>query len=507
MNLAYSTIYYIKGEEGGIIARNDKDTELVLGIIATVGTDTTDVIEILCQQLKFFRYDTKEIRVSKEIISRFETETPVFENEYERVSHYMDLGNEIRKRANDSSILMKGVARSLYLARNRDSEGRSQPKTRQAYIINSLKNPEEVEFMRDTYGDAFHLIGITSDYDRRVRTLVERNGLTEGQAEKLLARDEDEDVAQGQHTRDAFQHSDYFIQVTADRDKTYNAISRLIDLLFGDPFISPNFEEYAMFMAYATSLRSADLSRQVGAVVAKEQEILSMGVNDCPRAGGGLYWPVEREHGKYEDELDGRDYMLGYDSNKREQERIIESVLKVLGRRNTAENIAKIKKAGIGDLTEYGRVVHAEMEALLSCARNNVSCRGAELFVTTFPCHNCAKHIIASGIKRVVYIEPYPKSKAFDFYPAEISNGLSGSDGKVVFEPFVGVGPQKFVDLFSVSSTKWYERKRKAADKLHKAQWKREEAELRNPISLINYLDAEANALMAFEEETVAFNS
>ena len=232
-----------------------------------------------------------------------------------------------------------------------------------------------------------------------------------------------------------------------------------------------------------------------------------MGVNDCPRAGGGLYWPVEREHGKYEDELDGRDYMLGYDSNKREQERIIESVLKVLGRRNTAENIAKIKKAGIGDLTEYGRVVHAEMEALLSCARNNVSCRGAELFVTTFPCHNCAKHIIASGIKRVVYIEPYPKSKAFDFYPAEISNGLSGSDRKVVFEPFVGVGPQKFVDLFSVSSTKWYERKRKAADKLHKAQWKREEAELRNPISLINYLDAEANALMAFEEETIAFNS
>ncbi|MDN3612645.1 hypothetical protein QWZ16_23945 [Vibrio ostreicida] len=29
--------------------------------------------------------------------------------------------------------------------------------------------------------------------------------------------------------------------------------------------------------------------------------------------------------------------------------------------------------------------------------------------VRLFPCHNCAKHIVASGIKRVVYVEPYPK--------------------------------------------------------------------------------------------------
>ena len=44
---------------------------------------------------------------------------------------------------------------------------------------------------------------------------------------------------------------------------------------------------------------------------------------------------------------------------------------------------------------------HAEMEALLSCARSGVSTRGATLYSTTFPCHNCAKHIIAAGVARV----------------------------------------------------------------------------------------------------------
>jgi len=358
--------------------------------------------------------------------------------------------------------------------------------------------------MRDTYGEGFHLIGITSSHERRIKYLTKRKGLTQEQAKLLLDRDANEDLKQGQHTQDAFQHADYFINITEDIDYTYNSVSRLIDLLFGDPFISPSFDEYAMFMAYASSLRSADLSRQIGAVIAKDDEILASGANDCPKAGGGLYWPVLKDHGKYEDEPNGRDYMFkeGYDSNKIEQIKIIDSILKSFGLEATEENINKVQNAGIGDLTEYGRVVHGEMEALLTCARNNISCRGATLYVTTFPCHNCAKHIIAAGIKRVVYIEPYPKSKAVQFYPNEITDDRT-DEIKVVFEPFTGVGPQRFVDLFSVSSARWYARKRKNKQG-YKLSWKRDEAELRNPLLLINYLDAEKLALIVFEDETVA---
>ena len=470
-------------------------------MITTVGTDIDPIIKDITDQLKFFNYEVEIVSVSKDIISQFETQEPSFASEFERVSHYMDLGNEIRNQSKDASILMKGVSRFLYQKRTKDDKGNVTPRKRTAYIIKSLKHPEEVEFMRDTYGYGFHLVGVTSNYSRRIKYLIERKGLSEEQAVELLNRDENEEIKQGQHTQDAFQLSDYFINLTEDSDQTYNSVERLIDLLFGNPFLSPNFDEYAMFMAYASSLRSADLSRQVGAVICNNNEILSMGANDCPKYGGGLYWPILGDHGKYYDLANGRDYMLGYDSNKIEQNHIIEKLLKSFELEVNEENIKIIKNAGIGDLTEYGRVVHGEMEALLSCSRNNISCRGATLYVTTFPCHNCAKHIIAAGIKRVVYIEPYPKSKAFSFYKAEISDHKE--DDKVLFEPFTGVGPRRFNDLFSVSSTRWYARKRK--DKTgKKIEWKREYAELRNPILPFNYLDAEESALIAFEDVSVS---
>ena len=43
------------------------------------------------------------------------------------------------------------------------------------------------------------------------------------------------------------------------------------------------------------------------------------------------------------------------------------------------------------------------------------------MYVTTFPCHNCAKHIIAAGLERVVYLEPYPKSRAKTLYDEDIT--------------------------------------------------------------------------------------
>lgn len=482
--------------------RHVTDSEVIIGLISAVGTDVDEVIRGIKDQLSFFEYNTEVISVSGAIISQFEQDDKQhFPSEFERISHYMDLGNEIRKETKDNSILMKGVARELYLKRTSD-DGEPKPRPRTAYIIKSLKHPDEVAFMRETYGDGFHLIGVTSSYSRRLKTLMERKGLPKEKAEELLNRDANEDMKQGQHTRDAFQHADYFICTTEDADQTYNAVERLIDLLFGNPFITPNFDEYAMFMAYAASLRSADLSRQIGAVITKDHEILSMGANDCPRAGGGLYWPQLKDHGKYEDEANGRDYMCGYDSNKNEQQKIIKSLLDAFEITYNDENVERAKAAGIGDLTEYGRVVHGEMEALLSCARNNISCRNATLYATTFPCHNCAKHIIAAGIKRVVYIEPYPKSKAFEFYTVEISDSIY-DDKKVVFEPFTGVGPQRYNDLFAMNSTRWYAKKRKNKDGT-KLEWKREKAELRNPLTIFNYLDAEKNAVMTFEDTTMA---
>ena len=131
-------------------------------------------------------------------------------------------------------------------------------------------------------------------------------------------------------------------------------------------------------------------------------------------------------------------------------------------------------------ITEFGRSVHAEMEALLACARSGRSARDATLYTTTFPCHNCTRHLIAAGISKVIYIEPYAKSKASDLHPDEISVDWE-EEGKLPFLPFVGVGPRRYFDLFSLTLSTGYPVERKVHGKL--IPWSRGTAAVRFRLS------------------------
>ena len=76
-----------------------------------------------------------------------------------------------------------------------------------------------------------------------------------------------------------------------DPAKASETIQRFIKAFFGDTKASPNKDEYGLYIAAAAALRSADLSRQVGAAIfSKEGEIISIGCNEVPKAGGGTYW-------------------------------------------------------------------------------------------------------------------------------------------------------------------------------------------------------------------------
>jgi cytidine deaminase len=87
------------------------------------------------------------------------------------------------------------------------------------------------------------------------------------------------------------------------------------------------------------------------------------------------------------------------------------------------------------------------MNAICDAARLGRSVKGGVLYCTTFPCHNCTKHILAAGIRRVVYIEPYPKSRAKALHADEIEvEGESAS--RVVFTPFLGLSPYRYRDIF-----------------------------------------------------------
>jgi cytidine deaminase len=127
-----------------------------------------------------------------------------------------------------------------------------------------------------------------------------------------------------------------------------------------------------------------------------------------------------------------------------------------------------MKGSHLANSIEYFRAVHAEMAAIVDAARRGVSVKDAILYCTTFPCHDCAKHIVAAGIQKVVYVEPYPKSLAPELYLDSIvvdqprskeTTETTSSPGYVSFESFVGIAPRQYMDLFTMG-----ERKTKAGD-------------------------------------------
>jgi Cytidine and deoxycytidylate deaminase zinc-binding region len=150
------------------------------------------------------------------------------------------------------------------------------------------------------------------------------------------------------------------------------------------------------------------------------------------------------------------------------------------------------------DITEFGRAVHAEMDALISSARNGVSPARSTLYATTFPCHNCTRHIIAAGLTRVVYIEPYAKSLASSLHDDAIRvedsvvkpGGKKKKDRRVPFEPFIGVGPRRFFDLFSIMHGAGYRIERKVSGKTR--EWDPgKDAKPRIPMAPSTYLQRE----------------
>jgi hypothetical protein len=95
------------------------------------------------------------------------------------------------------------------------------------------------------------------------------------------------------------------------------------------------------------------------------------------------------------------------------------------------------------------------MAALIDAARRGASVDRCTLYATTFPCHHCARHVVAAGIRRVVYVAPYAKSRAADLHADAIVHGDAAmQDGRVPFQAFVGVGPLRYLDWFEHTTRK-----------------------------------------------------
>ena len=121
-----------------------------------------------------------------------------------------------------------------------------------------------------------------------------------------------------------------------------------------------SWDEYFMGVAMLAALRSKDPNTQVGAcIVSPDNIIISTGYNGLPNGCSDDIYPWDRE----------------------------------------------------GEETKYPFVVHAELNAILNA--NGRDLRGSRLYVALFPCNECAKAIIQSGVKEVLYLsDKYADSPA-----------------------------------------------------------------------------------------------
>lgn len=445
--------------------------ELFIGVIAAIGTDTRPVLECLKEALARVRYRCHEIEMLSLLAPYDEGggvsgASAAFEAPKDE-ERWIDGGRRFRAR-----IGSKGALASLAMkAIEEERERRPKSEVRVATLVRVLKTPEEVAAFREVYGKSFIAIGAYSSKEERRHGLcgslqaVGRSAEEAAdEADALLAGEEGEpDRTYGQNLEATFPLADFFVEV--QEEALSKQVQRIIELIFGNLFHAPTRDEYGMFHAVSAGVRSSSLARQVGAAICTaEGEMIALGCNDVPKAGGGLYWEG--------DEGDSRDHLRGYDFNDQMKTLFIRDILGRLQESGWLQGAYEgldeqalfdkamapeysLRQSELMKVIEYGRSVHAEMAALMDAAKRGIAVEGCTLYTTTFPCHNCAKHILASGLKRVVYVEPYPKSFTRRLYADSIwvegeENAPVTAEGRPVrFEPFVGISFRQYFSLFS----------------------------------------------------------
>src|ERR1035441_3927892 len=459
------------------------ETELFIALVAAVGTDVGMISDEVSIELAEYAYEVHSLRLSEYLAEEVgeDFKTKKFD---EQLSDAMLAGDKLRAAWNRSDALALHAISDIVATREKLSPpvvGDAQPEylDRHAFVLRSLKTPDELETLRAIYGPRLIVIAAYSPKDQRLEHLAMQIETSRGtkdrstwvhQPEELIDRDEKEERARGQDVSGTFHRADFFIRGWS-REVAREDIQRTMEILFGSPFRTPTREEQGQFLAAGAALRSSEYSRQVGAaIVTPEGSIVAVGCNEVPKALGGSHWE--------EDGVGNRDFEVGeIDTNRKHldalaqqlSERVdarIDELAETLGRDDlqALEPLQALRaqllealpdelwEGGVKDLTEFGRAGHAEMNAILDAALRGVAVAGATLHSTTFPCHNCARHLIGAGIARVVFVEPYTKSRAEQLHADSATIAQFERDpSKVAFEPFVGVAPRRYLEMFDAA--------------------------------------------------------
>ena len=457
--------------------------EIIIGLAGPAGTDLQSLASEVADIIRPYGYRSFQIRVSSLIqaICSKSVSDEIERSKFDRrVELLMAAADFLRRKAKSGAATVPLITTEIRSLRQNflKSEGCDRDYEdlelyNHCYILNSLKHPDEVELLRHIYGEKFLMISAFTHENRRkdylIRQIAKSHKTTNDtkfskSADNLVTLDRKRPGAKiGQNLSETFHLADLFLSMDGDFQSRLDGFFQNV---FSYPYATPTRCEMHMFQASSIALKSADLSRQIGAVIANvEGDIVAQGCNEVPIPGGGSFWIDD------EGKRDNRDFTTGRDFNAVKKIDIIEELIKFLADKDVnvlnlpSEKIdvfvtelifgnlkSRFKDLRVSNLIEFGRVVHAEMHALSEAARRGLAVGGGTIYTTTFPCHMCARHIISSGIENVVYIEPYPKSMTKELYPEDVSideeSHPDEKSKKVVFRPFEGVSPRRFRDVF-----------------------------------------------------------
>lgn len=446
--------------------------ELFIAICSPIGSLKETVIDKISEFINIhYGYDVEKIKLSsfidKEKSIDYEdvndpSKTDIFNEYFNKITK----GNEIRSKYNNSHLAER-VIEHIHFERLQilKSKGIDEPKPedfqtkRKLFIIDSIKSREELELFRKVYTENFYQISLFSSLTDRRKNL-EIKGFKKDEIEKIIEIDDKQNFNYGQNVRGTFVEGDLFMRVSEDNiGDTDTKIKRFFSLIFESSIVTPTIEEKSMYLAKSAAGNSACLSRQVGAsIISENGTLLSTGWNDVPKFGGNLY------SSDYELN-DNRCFHKGLCSNDFQKDKLVDNIIDSLlndasishifndGTGIDRQLISKIKtnlrNSKVKDLIEFSRSVHAEMHAIIQGSQlTGDKMVNGKLFCTTYPCHNCARHIVAAGIKEVYFIEPYVKSLCLTLHYDSMSEN-ENDENKVKILMFDGVAPRNYLTFFT----------------------------------------------------------
>lgn len=413
----------------------------MIGITGSFGSGCTTITEVLREYYGLKRYSLSDTLKSE--WSRTKKGKPVKDAlRYE----LQDFGNELRKKS--FSFLAEKTLEKVRKAGHENAN----------IVFDSIRNTAEIAFFRANFPN-FQVIAVDcAEGDRweRVRKRYDERGRTYADFRRDDERDKNEEgITYGQQVALCVFEADYLIRNDNDpmittktaikrrlRDKLEDAIR-----LFKGELRPPTSAEAYMSIAYSASLMSQCFKRQVGAVIIdKEGAVVSIGYNENPKP----LKPCYTQFGDCYREIFAENTMGNLKSCpfcKKELNGLAYPYVCPHCNMNIYREI--VRDRALSRCT----ALHAEEKAIINAHATNLD--GCTLYVTTFPCFNCAQKILDVGIRTVYYVESYPDIDSVKLFDAAKKIGktinmqkFEGVKARAYFKIFDNWRRQKEADLF-----------------------------------------------------------